>query len=360
MIKPEYDIALIGLGPAGATLARLLKPAFSVIAIDRKREAYGEGFQKPCGGLLAPDAQKALARFDLSLPLHVMVDPQTFSVRTIDVASGAIRNYQRHYINLDRHAFDRWLISLLPGNVDVRKNARFTSLEKITGGQYCVKWQEGDAEKSATARYVIGADGAASHVRRLLHPEFRIRQYTAIQQWFEDKHPSPFYSCIFDPRSTDCYAWGLTKNKHFIFGGAFAPKHARQSFDALKEKMSGYGFRLDNPVKTEACVVLRPELPTDMFCGKDGAFLIGEAAGFISPSSLEGLSYAFDSARILAGILNAGHRKPNRDYFRKTLPLRLKLLVKIAKCPGIFSPSIRKLVMRSGFKSIPIWQLWDK
>ena len=81
-----YDIAIVGLGPAGATLARLLDSRFSVVALDLKR-ADGQGFHKPCGGLLAPDAQKALARFNLTLPKEVLVDPQIFTVRTIDTAS---------------------------------------------------------------------------------------------------------------------------------------------------------------------------------------------------------------------------------------------------------------------------------
>ena len=70
-----YDIAIIGLGPAGATAARLLDKQFKIIAIDLKSEA-GSSFRKPCGGLLAPDAQKALSRFNLTLPKDVLVDPQ--------------------------------------------------------------------------------------------------------------------------------------------------------------------------------------------------------------------------------------------------------------------------------------------
>lgn len=63
----DYDIAIIGLGPAGSTLVRLLSPKYKIIAIDKK--VFGkDGFQKPCGGLISGDAQKALASFDLTLP----------------------------------------------------------------------------------------------------------------------------------------------------------------------------------------------------------------------------------------------------------------------------------------------------
>ena len=59
-----YDIAIVGLGPAGATLARLLDKKYKVIAIDRKNSKIS----KCCGGLLSPDAQKILAQFDICLP----------------------------------------------------------------------------------------------------------------------------------------------------------------------------------------------------------------------------------------------------------------------------------------------------
>ena len=99
-MNADYDVIIIGLGPAGAALARLLAPHMRVLALDRKTDSSG---LKPCGGLLAPDAQKALARFDLTLPNGVLADPQIFSVSVLDLDSGLARRYQRFYINMDRH-----------------------------------------------------------------------------------------------------------------------------------------------------------------------------------------------------------------------------------------------------------------
>ena len=45
MPEGPYDVAIIGLGPAGATAARLLDSRLRVIAIDQKQAAGG--FQKP-------------------------------------------------------------------------------------------------------------------------------------------------------------------------------------------------------------------------------------------------------------------------------------------------------------------------
>ena len=73
---------------------------------------------KVCGGLLAPKAQKELARQGLGVPGDVVMGPQLFAVRTVDVLAKLERLYQRFYINVDREAFDRWLVSLVPQSVE--------------------------------------------------------------------------------------------------------------------------------------------------------------------------------------------------------------------------------------------------
>lgn len=43
----HFDVAIIGLGPAGAALARQLSGKMRVIALDKKRQCGNEGFTKP-------------------------------------------------------------------------------------------------------------------------------------------------------------------------------------------------------------------------------------------------------------------------------------------------------------------------
>jgi flavin-dependent dehydrogenase len=343
-----YDAAIIGLGPAGATLARLLaQQGKRVIAIDKKEPG---GFEKPCGGLLAPDAQKVLSRFNLTLPASVLVDPQIFAVRTIDLSSGLIRHYQRFYMNLDRAAFDRWLISLIPPQVDVMKG-RCSGIRR-SGGHFLVEFEaEGQKRQVETAR-VIGADGANSLVRRQLFPAFKPQHYVSVQQWFKDTNATPFYSCIFDPENTDCYSWALSKDGYFIFGGAYPPQNARQRFENQKEKLEQAGFCFGEPLKTEGCMVLRPQHPRAFCLGGKDAYLIGEAAGFISPSSLEGMSFAMESAYQLSRALEK--EQTDRFYRAYTRKIRGKLLLKILKCPFLFQPTLRRLVMASGLSSVQV------
>ena len=349
----DYDIAIIGLGPAGAVLAKHISKDMRVIALDKKAAAGG-GFAKPCGGMLAPDAQSEFSRFDMTLPKDILVDPQIFSVKTIDLDSGLVRYYQRYYVNLDRDRFDRWLIRQIPPRVTLIQNAACTAVARMNGGFRVTYSKDGMAHTFDT-RYVVGADGANSFTRRALYPSFTIRKFLSIQQWFTDAHPTPFYSCVFDSKLTDSYAWGLTKDGSFVFGGAFEPKTAKRDFEALKQKLMPYGFKLDKPLKTEACMVLRPFGPWNHCCGTDGAFFIGEAAGFISPSSLEGISYALRSAYILSQCLN-NSLNPNRAYRAGTRKIRLSLFAKYIKLPFMYNPFLRRLVLQSGVTSIKLAQ----
>jgi flavin-dependent dehydrogenase len=83
-------------------------------------------------------------------------------------------------------------------------------------------------------------------------------------------------------------------------------------------------------------------------------YLIWEAAWMISPSSLEWISYAMDSANILAKILN--NNKIWTDiwfkFFVKTLGIRLKLFLKVLKMPFMYNKFLRWIIMKSGLNSI--------
>ena len=149
----KYDVIIVGAGPAGSTLARLLDKTLNILLINYVNEG------KPCGGLLAPDAQKVLAQFDLTLPKEVLVDPQIFSVRTMDLETGLQRWYQRMYINMDRSKFDKWLLGLVPENVKVVKG-------RCTGTKDNILSYADEKGKitRVISKTIVGADGANSIV----------------------------------------------------------------------------------------------------------------------------------------------------------------------------------------------------
>lgn len=353
----SYDIAIVGLGPAGATLARLLGDRFRVAAIDRKRLDGSEGgFQKCCGGLLAPSAQKALVEAGLNLPSSLLVDPQIFAVKTMDLVSGLTRHYQRYYLNISRHRFDLWLASLIPSSVKIFDRAECRSITANGDGGYDLTFAQSERLWTISARWVVGADGSSSVVRRAIS-NTPIQRYICIQETFPGHRREP-YGCFFDERVTNCYGWINNKEGKLILGAALPlekqpSEKPRQRFEALKEALVPFGYRFYGaPLLTEAALVSRPSSLCQIITGRDGVFLLGEAAGLVSPSSLEGISYALGSAKHLAQALLSEHPKPQKVYRRSLKKLRLKILGRLFKSPFMYQPQLRRMVMRSGLSSL--------
>ncbi len=359
-----FDIAIIGGGPAGATLARMVATRMGekckILLVDRRRltqEVDVGSFRKCCGGLVAPDAQKMLARMGLALPKSVLVGPQIFAVRTIDLSVGLERYYQRFYINIDREKFDRWLVSQIPDNAEIMDDCLFKSYEQ-SGNGYRLKLLYKGKIIERTVRIIIGADGAFSQVRKQAFGEKKWpKRYISIQKWYKSQKTSPYFGAIFDPEITDFYSWIIPKEDLLILGAALEMgENVHQKFELLKLKLENFGYQFGEETKKEGAFILRPLNLGQINTGKAGILLIGEAAGWISPSSAEGLSYAFRSAMILADSINQGFTGLDSRYKRRCRKLFANVLLKNVKSPAMYGQRLRQLVLRSGIESLDVWE----
>lgn len=417
----RYDVIIVGAGPAGAVLAWKLPQSMKVLVVDSRPlldESRIHAEDKCCGGMLDHASQKALARLGLGLPKRVQMAPQIFTVRAIDFDSHTERYYQRNYLNIDRAEFDRWLLSLAEKrpNVTIRTEEKAIILKEEKDTVFLTT-RKGQEQFTYEGRFLAGADGAASFVRHYLTRKYRLKRkeprvYASIQEWHPVKTPPPYYGAMFDRKVTDYYSWIIPKTigkgeklapgGYILLGSAIpaeklternAGKNAGkideknpgkpagkknasvgERFEQLRKDMLSKGFEVSSPAKRQGALILRPRMFGSVFDGMGQVFLCGEAAGLISPSSSEGISFALSSAEALADsfakacavssdscadakALAAGTR---REYQKRILPLKLSIALKTLKSPVMYQPLPRRMVFLTRALSMKVRRNTEK
>jgi flavin-dependent dehydrogenase len=118
-----------------------------------------------------------------------------------------------------------------------------------------------------------------------------------------------YFDCIYfrDIGDSFAYAYVVPKGDVAIVGSVFYPKTKRPHLkhDQVLSTLRGT-LPLGTSVKREAWVALSVRHGSDVVPGHGRVLLCGEAGGFMSPTSGEGISYALNTGR-LAGLAVANN-----------------------------------------------------
>ena len=291
----DYDVAVIGGGPSGATAATdLARAGHSVLLLDR------EGRIKPCGGAVPP---VLLREFDI--PEHLLEAKVTLarmiapSGKTVDMDVGG-------WVGMvDRGEFDPWLRRRAAENgADLRRGS-FEEIERDAEGRAVVRYRlvGGDgAEARATVRAVIGADGANSKVTRQCIPGVsRIKHVFAYHEIVESPEAG---EGGFDPER--CDVWYQGRISPDFYGWVFP--HGAKTSVGMGSAKKGYSLRQATSDLREAAgltgaATVRCEgapIPLKALRrwddGRD-VVVTGDAAGAVAPASGEGIYYAMIAGR---------------------------------------------------------------
>lgn len=352
----KFDLVIVGGGPAGAILAqKCAAGGYRTLVLERRdmsRMSPGAKSEKCCGGLLSERAQKALAANGIGLPTSVLGGDQIFAVRAVDLQTFRECRYVKHYLNMNRELFDRYLMEqALNAGAECRMKCDY-----LSHSGHILRYRSANQEYSVEFDYLIAADGAASRVRRqcgATPPKADI--YVAIQaEYAITGTSSPHeHAAFFDPEITDFYGWRIPKNDRILLGLALPNNgSAKQKFQLFQEKLRCAGWEFGPLLAMNGSLVLRPRQSKTLFYGQnDHIFAIGEAAGWISPSSAEGFSFAIRSAEYLYSLLQSG-QLTLQNYRRQTRSLRLELCKGHVKSIAQFAPKVRNLLMCSQLTAI--------
>lgn len=293
----DYRTIIAGAGPAGIMAALEASKRGDVLLLDSSALPR----DKSCGGMLNEYAQEFLSQF-AEVPSELVSGPSHVNFRYWDWDRDIRKATGLRFLNVDRKGFDDWMVSLLPSNVEVLGSHAVTGFQQDEHG-VTVSLKNGRMD-TVRCDHLVGADGARSAVRRSLGGG-SIATYVTLQDFvkLEGEYPA-FFDCIYMRGVGDCYAYAyvVPKGDVAIVGSVYYPKTKRphEKHDQQLEVLRRALPMLGETVKREASVALYVRGTGDVVPGSGRVLLAGEAGGFMSPTSGEGISYAMNSG-LLAG-----------------------------------------------------------
>lgn len=312
-----YDALVVGMGPAGATVAyELSRAGLSVLAIEKETHPR----YKVCGGGLSARIDRILEDDYKSVVEHTIYGIQ-FSYRGADPLSLDCSSPIAYMVMRDR--FDHFLVEKARRvGTEVHEDEPVTSCRQLPDGI------EVTTDRGRyLAKVLIGADGANSLVAQQLFPGRRSRRMATLESEIPIG-PAPHYPgtgrALIDIGATPAgYAWIFPKQERLsigvgdLRGGLASPKKIFDQF--VRDEKGLAPWKVPQPVGH----------PLPLFSEHSGAnresvglvsgraLLVGDAGHLVDPLFGEGIYYAVRSGQLAAeSILNQvkDERRSLADY----------------------------------------------
>ncbi len=301
---PEYDVIVVGAGPAGATAAFAASKAGYRTAIIERQNLHRP---KVCGGLVTtPCAEIIQDTFGEDIATEAMVDPGIISVFLIP-PTGLRNGFPRpnkKIFNISRERFDGWLTDRAIGvGTTAFGNTRVVGLEPDGEGLE-IRTDGPRGLETLRCRFVIGADGVYSSVRRRLRPDEPNVLANVVQDYFACKGEfEPYFYIFFKKAVSPSYAYVIPKDGYAVLGTERIPglqPDIDQGMAALREwLLREFRFRADELAYREGWSV-----PFGSVCyGQGSAILIGDAGGFCHPFTAEGILYGVQAGAMVPHLI---------------------------------------------------------
>ena len=290
----EVKTLVVGSGPAGFAAAYHAAAAGDVLIVDR----FTLPRDKSCGGMIHPLSVEIL-RDIAPLPAWMLLEPSTVNFRYNDLDRGVVRETDLAFLNVDRAPFDEWLLAQLPENVEVMDRTRYLSHEVADDGRVTTVLERDGETFEVVSDYLVGADGARSAVRTSLGLG-GFDKYITVQDFCErEGEIDPAFDCFWTAEIPELgVGYVIPKSERVLVGLVYYPGTKRahelqdKALDVLRRQLP-----IGRSIKREAWIAPKHRSVADISPGQGRVLLAGEAGGYISPTSGEGISWALDSGR---------------------------------------------------------------
>jgi geranylgeranyl reductase family protein len=310
----QFDVLIVGGGPAGSTLARALTQCGLIVAVLDKAQFPR---QKICAGWVTPAVMEELeidlqdyARDRILQPINAFKTGQIGQTAVQSDFPGEPVSY-----GIRRNEFDDYLLHR--SGAELLLGEAFKSMRRESIG-----WLVND---SITAKIVVGAGGHFCPVARAIDAKGVSETAVAAQEIEFQMSAAQKAACTVDGHMPELfftpdlkgYGWVFRKGDYLNIGLGREDKqklsgHVRHFCEYLQaqgkiprdlpEKFKGHAYLLYHHAKRHLV--------------EDGVLLIGDSAGLAYPQSGEGIRPAVESALMAAQVILDCQGDYRREYLQ--------------------------------------------
>lgn len=299
MPRTDFDVIVVGAGVGGAAAAYSLRRAgFQVLVVDKARLPR----DKACGGAIP---RPILERFPFSFESVIRAIPTEVRFTFPGLSSVDVALPDRPVIMVMRREFDLFLLN--QADAEIWDNHPLTEVREADD---YVRVTVG--ERTITARYLIGADGANSFVARSLGLWRGRRLGGSLEA--EVPLTDPRLQAEYQSRAVFClgavpwgYLWIFPKGDALSVGiGQFRPRRVDLR-SILHQEMSRLGIELERTILHGHPIPCYQApswpwwqvRPAEKLATRR-CVLVGDAARLVDPLLGEGIRYAMTSGWLAA------------------------------------------------------------
>jgi len=286
----EYQTIIIGAGPAGLIAGRHLKNA---LVLDKKKEI---GRPVQCGEGISRNALKMQG----IEPDDLWISCKIHKMERIMPNGRAIGKFHKETMGyvIDREKFEKYLARDV--KAEIKLDTKVINL-KFENNLWEVVAENGGVFK---AKYIIGADGPSSIVRRKVFPENqnKMKFVPAVEYLIKTEKELDIKTIkiYFDNKKYNHgYAWIFPKSKNTANVGIGSIGNFSKEFDEFLKNVIKKNYGNYNILENRSGTIPVANI-SQCKIYRDGAFLVGDAAGLADPIFKGGMSQAMTSGKIAA------------------------------------------------------------